>query len=620
MNDHHRHSLLFIHKRLPILLLFTCFLEDCLSNSCMPHKCNGLDIINPFWIPNLQQLHCGSPGFNITCYDNKPLIKINGEDFIIRDIFYKNNSFLLAKYHDETNSCPIPVHNFSVIETPFSYGPDTTDLFFLYNCTSPYDRETYSVECASNSNASHYSFAVFHVELLEHWNYSIKSCQLPVNAAVESDDIKKLLKMNYTDILNKGFVLQWNKGGRDCTSNSCQRTGNTLNLGLKIGIGVGAAAVSAFTMCLLFAIHHHWHKKHSASSSFLSHGGSSPYPSLAKDLEKAGIHVFNYHELEVATDNFDPKKELGDGGYGVVYKGKLQDGRVVAVKRLYENHYKRVEQFMNEVEILTRLRHQNLVCLYGCTSRYCRELLLVYEYIPNGTLADHLHGTRAKPRSLSWITRLNIAIETATALAYLHASDVIHRDIKSSNILLDNNFTVKVADFGLSRLLPTDVTHVTTAPQGTPGYVDPEYHEFYQLTEKSDVYSFGVVLVELISSKLAVDITRQRDEINLSTMAINKIQSHGLHELVDPHLGFESDYKVRRMMVAVAELAFQCLQNGRDMRPCMGEVLIVLQEIQSKDYNTTNVDVMDVPEHDILHLKSNSPPHHSIATSQLNLF
>ncbi|KAL7178674.1 hypothetical protein ACSBR1_042094 [Camellia fascicularis] len=154
---------------------------------------------------------------------------------------------------------------------------------------------------------------------------------------------------------------------------------------------------------------------------------------------------------------------------------------------------------------------------------------------------------------------MSIAFETASALAYLHASDVIHHDVKTNNILLNNNFFVKVADFGLSSLFPTNLTHVSTAPQGTVGYVDPKYHECYQLTNKSDVCSFGVALIELISSKLAVDITRQRHEINLSNMAINKMQNHELHELVDPCLGFESGYKVREMITVVAELVFWCL-------------------------------------------------------------
>ncbi|KAI7986073.1 LEAF RUST 10 DISEASE-RESISTANCE LOCUS RECEPTOR-LIKE PROTEIN KINASE-like 1.2 [Camellia lanceoleosa] len=212
---------------------------------------------------------------------------------------------------------------------------------------------------------------------------------------------------------------------------------------------------------------------------------------------------------------------------------------------------------MNKIEILTRLRHPNLVSLYSCTFRHCHELLLVYEYIPNGTIADHLHGNCVKPSSLSWTTRMSIAFETASALAYLHAFDVIHCDVKTNNILLDNSFCVKVADFELSLIFPIDVTHVSMAVQGTLGYVDLEYHECHQLTNKSDVYSFGVVLIELISSKLAMDITRHRHEINLSNMAINRLQNHELHELVDPCLGFESDYQVSKMITVVVEPGFK---------------------------------------------------------------
>ncbi|GFZ18929.1 protein kinase family protein [Actinidia rufa] len=315
---------------------------------------------------------------------------------------------------------------------------------------------------------------------------------------------------------------------------------------------------------------------------------------ISPPLSRGLTTVFSYAELEEATGNFDRSRELGDGGFGTVYYGKLQDGRVVAVKRLYENNFKRLEQFLNEVEILTRLRHDNLVILYGCTSKRSRELLLVYEYIPNGTVADHLHGNRSSAGLLSWPIRLSIALETANALAYLHASDIIHRDVKTTNILLDNDFHVKVADFGLSRLFPTDVTHVSTAPQGTPGYVDPEYYQCYQLTEKSDVYSFGVVLIELISSKQAVDTNRDRHDINLSNMAVNKIQNHALHELVDPSLGFETNSSVRRMITFVAELAFRCLQTERDMRPSMEEVVTVLRGIKNEEFNAQKAEVVDI--------------------------
>lgn len=234
---------------------------------------------------------------------------------------------------------------------------------------------------------------------------------------------------------------------------------------------------------------------------------------------------------------------------------------------------------MTEVQILTRLHHKNLVSLYGCTSRQSHELLLVYEYVPNGTVADHLHGDRAKEGPLPWHIRVNIAIETATALAYLHASNIIHRDVKTNNILLDNNFCVKVGDFGLSRLFPDDVSHVSTAPQGSPGYVDPEYHQYYQLTEKSDVYSFGVVLVELVSSLPAVDISRDRHEINLANMAINRIQVHAFHELIDPSLGSDSHAGIRENIIEVIELAFMCLQQEKETRPSMVTVLDQLKVI-----------------------------------------
>ncbi|XP_042981569.1 LEAF RUST 10 DISEASE-RESISTANCE LOCUS RECEPTOR-LIKE PROTEIN KINASE-like 1.1 isoform X2 [Carya illinoinensis] len=375
-----------------------------------------------------------------------------------------------------------------------------------------------------------------------------------------------------------------------------------------IPLAVGCP-VLLISICLGFTVWSHYKKKH-ASSNLLARAITYSRSDLEGESVYFGVPLFSYSELQEATNNFDIEKELGDGGFGTVYYGKLRDGREVAVKRLYEHNYKRVEQFMNEVEILTRLRHTNLVSLYGCTSRHSRELLLVYEYIPNGTVADHVHGDRATPGSLTWPTRMSIAIETASALAYLHASDIIHRDVKTNNILLDNNFSVKVADFGLSRLFPTDVTHVSTAPQGTPGYVDPEYHQCYQLTSKSDVYSFGVVLIELISSLTAVDIGRHRHEINLANLAINKIEKCAFHELIDPHLGFHSDDEIKRMTISVASLAFQCVQQDKELRPSMDEVLKELHNIQSckdvpkdqekayEDAGMLNVDTQTSPDCD----------------------
>ncbi|KAL0380797.1 UNVERIFIED_CONTAM: LEAF RUST 10 DISEASE-RESISTANCE LOCUS RECEPTOR-LIKE PROTEIN KINASE-like 1.1 [Sesamum angustifolium] len=369
--------------------------------------------------------------------------------------------------------------------------------------------------------------------------------QLPMNPNNNSTQL--------LDMLTAEFLVEWNlnetcyechHGGGQCLSNTlnefeCRKERSRLTLILATTIpGVGVFLV--ICMLVTYII---WQRKKKISRGYLLSRNMSSDPSSKSDIEGGslyfGIPIFSYAQLEEATNNFDPSKELGDGGFGTVYYGKLRDGREVAIKRLYEHNYRRVQQFMNEIKILTCLRHPNLVSLYGCTSRRSRELLLVYEYIPNGTVADHLHGDRAKEAPLTWPVRMSIAIETASALAYLHN------------------------------------------PQGTPGYVDPEYHQCYQLTDKSDVYSFGVVLIELISSMPAVDISRHRHEINLANLAVNRIQRCAFDELIDPSLGYETDAEVMRMTTSVAELAFRCLQLEKDMRPSMDEVLIFLQDIQA---------------------------------------
>ncbi|KZV34587.1 putative serine/threonine-protein kinase-like [Dorcoceras hygrometricum] len=353
---------------------------------------------------------------------------------------------------------------------------------------------------------------------------------------------------------------------------------------IKVALAAAIPGAAFLLVCLLSGFLICRNKKRDKNAYYLSRNLSSD-PSSKSDIEGGilyfGIPVISYTDLVEATNNFDSSRELGDGGFGTVYYGKLRDGREVAIKRLYEHNYRRVEQFMNEIKILTSMKHPNLVTLYGCTSRRSRELLLVYEYVENGTVADHLHGEKASNSPLTWSIRLNIAMETANALTFLHKSGIVHRDVKTNNILLTGNFCVKVADFGLSRLFPTDVTHISTAPQGTPGYVDPEYHQCYQLTDKSDVYSFGVVLVELVSSLPAVDVNRHRHEINLANFALSKIQKCCFDELIDSSLGYGTDAEVTRMTTSVAELAFRCLQPEKEMRPSMDEVLDYLKDIQS---------------------------------------
>ncbi|PRQ16604.1 putative protein kinase RLK-Pelle-WAK-LRK10L-1 family [Rosa chinensis] len=606
--------------------------------ACKPQTCgNGPNISYPFWLSDQQESYCGYPSFKLACKDKNPTLTISDDDYIIKEIFYSNHSFLVdngAVYEDE---CPLPLHSFRLDRTPFNYSSNHVDFSLFYNCSQePVNNMlTYSITCESNSTL--HSFATIHKEVLQYMNRTLlDSCESSVVLPLdyhEAGGVNTWLEMNYTEILKMGFVLNWTaqncsncetSGGRCgfdnnefvcfCSDRPHEKTcddGSKFDWKWKVVVGICSVIGTIAVMCVIFFIWRRRNRNRYGPSSYASRSIYSKSYSRS-DTEKGsaylGVHVFTYKELEQATNYFDSSKEIGDGGFGTVYYGKVRDGRSVAVKRLYETNYKRVEQFMNEIEILARLRHQNLVLLYGCTSRHSRELLLVYEYVPNGTLADHLHGGKAKPGALPWHTRINIAVETASGLSYLHASEIIHRDVKTTNILLDNNFCVKVADFGLSRLFPTDVTHISTAPQGTPGYVDPDYNQCYQLTAKSDVYSFGVVLVELISSLPAVDITRHRHEINLSNMAINKIQKHALHELVDPSLGYESDFKVRKMINAVAELAFQCLQSETEMRPSMVDVENELKRIQSDDFSKEKAEEIDISADDVVPLKSGPLP------------
>lgn len=233
----------------------------------------------------------------------------------------------------------------------------------------------------------------------------------------------------------------------------------------------------------------------------------------------SSLVVYTYNELEAATCLFSEQRKLGSGAFGTVYLGKLRN-EWVAIKNIKRQDNDTVH-VINEIKLLSLVNHPNLVRILGCWISGTKQIL-VLEYVPNGTLSQHLQIQKAA--LLSWITRLTIASETSNAIAYLHSAispPIYHRDIKSSNILLDHNFKSKVADFGLSRLGITDhVSHISTAPQGTPGYVDPSYEQNFHLSDKSDVYSFGVVLVEIITAMKVVDFSRPPNEVNLHLQLI----------------------------------------------------------------------------------------------------
>ncbi|KAF3774156.1 Wall-associated receptor kinase-like 9 [Nymphaea thermarum] len=281
--------------------------------------------------------------------------------------------------------------------------------------------------------------------------------------------------------------------------------------------------------------------------------------------------LFTGREMKRATNSFSGDCILGSGGYGDVYKGLLDDGTVVAIKSAKVGNIKSTEQVLNEVRILSQVNHRSLVRLLGC----CVELqqpLMVYEFIPNGTLYDHLQGSYD---FLPWRQRLAIAYQTAEGLAYLHSSayaPIYHRDVKSTNILLDEKLNAKVSDFGLSRLAEPDLSHVSTCAQGTLGYLDPEYYRNYQLTDKSDVYSFGVVLLELLTSKKAIDFNRGADDVNLAMYVQQRAEEGKLMETVDDELKSGATQEALDTMRALGFLALGCLEEKRQNRPSMKEI------------------------------------------------
>ncbi|KAL5742694.1 hypothetical protein ACOSP7_029426 [Xanthoceras sorbifolium] len=297
--------------------------------------------------------------------------------------------------------------------------------------------------------------------------------------------------------------------------------------------------------------------------------------------------IFTGKEIMRATNNFSKENLIGCGGFGEVYKGILGGGTITAIKRAKPGNTKGTDQVLNEVRILCQVNHRSLVRLLGCSVEL-EQPLLIYEYIPNGTLFDHLHcHFTGKWAPLPWHLRLIIAHQTAEGLAYLHSAAVppiYHRDVKSSNILLDEKLNAKVSDFGLSRLVErteTNDSHIFTSAQGTLGYLDPEYYRNFQLTDKSDVYSFGVVLLELLTSKKAIDFNREEENVNLVIYMKKILDDERLVDVVDPVLMERATKLDLETMKALGLLAAACLDDRRQNRPSMKEVADEIEYIIS---------------------------------------
>ncbi|XP_030924296.1 probable LRR receptor-like serine/threonine-protein kinase At1g06840 [Quercus lobata] len=377
--------------------------------------------------------------------------------------------------------------------------------------------------------------------------------------------------------------------------------------GLVLGTIAGAVTLSAVVILLIMRMHvgnyHSLPRRHHLST---------------RSIKIVGLKDFTYREMAVATNNFEKSTQIGEGGYGKVYKGILADGTVVAIKRAQEGSLQGVKEFLTEIEFLSRLHHQNLVSLIG----YCDEegeQMLVYEFMSNGTLRDHLFAKCKEP--LSFTMRLRIALGLAKGILYLHTEanpSIFHRDIKASNILLDSKYMAKVADFGLSQLaLVPDIegtvpAHVSTVVKGTPGYLDPEYILTRKLTDKSDVYSLGVVFLELLTGKQPIshgkNIVR---EVNV------ECKSGMIFSVIDGRMGSYPP----ECVVKFLNLALKCCEDETDARPSMAEVDRELESIwhlMSDSYIRSAGPMVTNAEKDATPLSSSSIVKDSYVSSEIS--
>ncbi|XP_072957336.1 cold-responsive protein kinase 1 [Typha angustifolia] len=314
------------------------------------------------------------------------------------------------------------------------------------------------------------------------------------------------------------------------------------------------------------------------------------------------VRFYSYKELKCATEDFSAVNKVGQGGFGSVYKGKLKDGSLIAIKVLSSESRQGVQEFLNELSVISNILHENLVNLYGCCVEEDHRIL-VYKYLENNSLAQTLLGRGCSNIQFDWRTRSRICIGVARGLAFLHEEvqpPIVHRDIKASNILLDKDLTPKISDFGLAKLFPSNMTHISTRVAGTIGYLAPEYAIRGQLTKRADVYSFGVLLLEIVTGRSNTNTLLPYEDQFLLDRTWALYERDELCKIVDTSLSDDSDVKEACMFLKVGLL---CTQDNPLVRPSMSKVVKMLTGERGVDVKITKPGLIT----DFMDLKTRKP-------------
>ncbi|KAJ8424485.1 LOW QUALITY PROTEIN: hypothetical protein Cgig2_030693 [Carnegiea gigantea] len=575
-----------------------------------PDKCGNVTVSFPFGIGS----NCYyNDWYSITCNDSTPVLA--KFDLEVLGITLGEGQF---SYGYQLHCGKHHMTSTNLGGSPYSYS-DIYNVFVPVLCPATSlsnGQDKIVAQCAPTCDFNSRYMSSFTSEEICETHPPLSLSVYDVNIARSNGTCSYIFMVDIDD-MDMSYVSQSQRSvlhikwdfvhGDDYTQVTCFRSTRSKAHLLPVILGLSVGFGSLFSAVVCYWLWRFLRKRKQSTQRakhFKRNGGILLQQQMSSNdgvVEKTKL--FTIKELEAATDHFNQNRILGRGGQGTVYKGMLIDGRIIAVKKSKNVDESQLEPFINQVVILSQINHRNVVKLLGC----CLETevpLLVYEFIPNGTLARHIHNP-SEELHISWKMRLQIAAESAGAIAYLHSSSstpIYQRDIKSSNILLDDKYRAKVSDFGTSRTITIDQTHLTTQVQGTFGYLDPEYFQTNQFTEKSDVYSFGVVLGELLTSKKRISPDKSKKWRSLTTEFLYMIQNSWLSEILDPQVLKEGK---QEEIMAMANLAKDCLNLNGKQRPTMKAVAMVLEGLitqsgtssiqqASPDWNNVAPDVSEV--------------------------